>query len=132
LDCGRTADPEMGKSARWNRQSGVRRPKASIFYPFARLAAVHLYVRCVGSPEAAPAPFGFRPGGSCPEATWRSGDAADCKSAYPGSIPGVASITFLASSITDLTNPLALSRAAWRGDSFTDSARELGRAIYTL
>jgi hypothetical protein len=25
------------------------------------------------------------------EATWRSGDAADCKSAYPGSIPGVAS-----------------------------------------
>src|SRR5215218_10446512 len=24
-------------------------------------------------------------------ATWRSGDAADCKSAYPGSIPGVAS-----------------------------------------
>ncbi len=26
-----------------------------------------------------------------PEATWRSGDAADCKSAYPGSIPGVAS-----------------------------------------
>ena len=25
-------------------------------------------------------------------ATWRSGDAADCKSAYPGSIPGVASI----------------------------------------
>ena len=29
-----------------------------------------------------------------PEATWRSGDAADCKSAYPGSIPGVASIFF--------------------------------------
>lgn len=27
----------------------------------------------------------------CFEATWRSGDAADCKSAYPGSIPGVAS-----------------------------------------
>ena len=27
------------------------------------------------------------------EATWRSGDAADCKSAYPGSIPGVASNT---------------------------------------
>ena len=27
------------------------------------------------------------------EATWRSGDAADCKSAYPGSIPGVASKT---------------------------------------
>src|SRR6185312_11618989 len=26
-------------------------------------------------------------------ATWRSGDAADCKSAYPGSIPGVASNT---------------------------------------
>lgn len=25
-------------------------------------------------------------------ATWRSGDASDCKSAYPGSIPGVASI----------------------------------------
>src|ERR1700759_4161962 len=25
------------------------------------------------------------------EATWRSGDAADCKSANPGSIPGVAS-----------------------------------------
>src|SRR5204863_7105489 len=25
------------------------------------------------------------------EATWRSGDAADCKSAHPGSIPGVAS-----------------------------------------
>ena len=24
-------------------------------------------------------------------ATWRSGDAADCKSAHPGSIPGVAS-----------------------------------------
>jgi hypothetical protein len=24
-------------------------------------------------------------------ATWRSGDAADCKSVYPGSIPGVAS-----------------------------------------
>ena len=24
-------------------------------------------------------------------ATWRSGDVADCKSAYPGSIPGVAS-----------------------------------------
>ena len=29
------------------------------------------------------------------EATWRSGDAADCKSAYPGSIPGVASSTYL-------------------------------------
>ena len=28
-------------------------------------------------------------------ATWRSGDAADCKSAYPGSIPGVASTFFL-------------------------------------
>ena len=28
------------------------------------------------------------------EATWRSGDAADCKSAYPGSIPGVASKHF--------------------------------------
>ncbi len=27
-----------------------------------------------------------------PRATWRSGDASDCKSAYPGSIPGVASI----------------------------------------
>jgi hypothetical protein len=27
-------------------------------------------------------------------ATWRSGDAADCKSAYPGSIPGVASTAF--------------------------------------
>jgi hypothetical protein len=27
-------------------------------------------------------------------ATWRSGDAADCKSAYPGSIPGVASTFF--------------------------------------
>ena len=26
-----------------------------------------------------------------PGATWRSGDAADCKSVYPGSIPGVAS-----------------------------------------
>ncbi len=25
------------------------------------------------------------------KATWRSGDVADCKSAYPGSIPGVAS-----------------------------------------
>src|SRR5690554_4210951 len=25
------------------------------------------------------------------EAMWRSGDAADCKSVYPGSIPGVAS-----------------------------------------
>src|SRR5262245_3280905 len=25
-------------------------------------------------------------------ATWRSGDAADCKSAHPGSIPGVASL----------------------------------------
>lgn len=25
------------------------------------------------------------------EATWRSGDAPDCKSVYPGSIPGVAS-----------------------------------------
>ena len=25
------------------------------------------------------------------EATWRSGDASDCKSAHPGSIPGVAS-----------------------------------------
>ncbi len=25
------------------------------------------------------------------EATWRSGDAADCKSVHPGSIPGVAS-----------------------------------------
>ena len=24
-------------------------------------------------------------------ATWRSGDAADCKSVHPGSIPGVAS-----------------------------------------
>jgi hypothetical protein len=24
-------------------------------------------------------------------ATWRSGDVADCKSAHPGSIPGVAS-----------------------------------------
>src|SRR5262245_32200800 len=30
-------------------------------------------------------------------ATWRSGDAADCKSVHPGSIPGVAS-TFLISS----------------------------------
>ena len=30
-----------------------------------------------------------------PKATWRSGDAADCKSAYPGSIPGVASTLFL-------------------------------------
>ena len=28
------------------------------------------------------------------EATWRSGDAADCKSANPGSIPGVASTLF--------------------------------------
>ena len=28
---------------------------------------------------------------SSPMATWRSGDAADCKSVYPGSIPGVAS-----------------------------------------
>ena len=27
-------------------------------------------------------------------ATWRSGDAADCKSAHPGSIPGVASSQF--------------------------------------
>jgi hypothetical protein len=27
------------------------------------------------------------------EATWRSGDVADCKSAHPGSIPGVASNT---------------------------------------
>ena len=27
-------------------------------------------------------------------ATWRSGDAADCKSVHPGSIPGVASKTF--------------------------------------
>ena len=27
-------------------------------------------------------------------ATWRSGDAADCKSVYPGSIPGVASSDF--------------------------------------
>src|SRR5262245_28801053 len=27
-------------------------------------------------------------------ATWRSGDAADCKSAHPGSIPGVASRLF--------------------------------------
>ena len=26
------------------------------------------------------------------EATWRSGDAADCKSVYAGSIPAVASI----------------------------------------
>ena len=31
--------------------------------------------------------------GSLPgEATWRSGDAADCKSVYAGSIPAVASI----------------------------------------
>src|SRR6185437_5348687 len=28
---------------------------------------------------------------ACEMATWRSGYAADCKSAYPGSIPGVAS-----------------------------------------
>ena len=28
---------------------------------------------------------------SHPEASWRSGDAADCKSVYPGSIPGEAS-----------------------------------------
>jgi hypothetical protein len=28
------------------------------------------------------------------KATWRSGDAADCKSVYPGSIPGVASKRF--------------------------------------
>ncbi len=27
-------------------------------------------------------------------ATWRSGDASDCKSAYPGSIPGVASTLY--------------------------------------
>ena len=31
------------------------------------------------------------PGQGVEKATWRSGDAADCKSAYPGSIPGVAS-----------------------------------------
>ena len=39
-------------------------------------------------------------------ATWRSGDAADCKSAHPGSIPGVAS------------SPRAFIRTrdpAWRG-----------------
>jgi hypothetical protein len=29
------------------------------------------------------------------EATWRSGYAEDCKSLYPGSIPGVASTVFL-------------------------------------
>ena len=28
---------------------------------------------------------------SLAKATWRSGDAADCKSAHPGSIPGEAS-----------------------------------------
>ena len=32
-------------------------------------------------------------------ATWRSGDAADCKSVYPGSIPGVASNTLPISEI---------------------------------
>jgi type I restriction-modification system DNA methylase subunit len=30
-----------------------------------------------------------------PKATWRSCYASNCKSAYPGSIPGVASILFL-------------------------------------
>ena len=35
----------------------------------------------------------FGSGWANSEATWRSGDVADCKSAYPGSIPGVASIT---------------------------------------
>ena len=29
------------------------------------------------------------------EATWRSGYAEDCKSLYPGSIPGVASTFFI-------------------------------------
>ena len=29
--------------------------------------------------------------GASSEATWRSGYVADCKSAHPGSIPGVAS-----------------------------------------
>jgi hypothetical protein len=33
------------------------------------------------------------------EATWRSGDAADCKSAYPGSIPGVASTILTSAAI---------------------------------
>jgi hypothetical protein len=28
------------------------------------------------------------------QATWRSGDAAVCKTVYPGSIPGVASNTW--------------------------------------
>jgi hypothetical protein len=55
--------------------------------------------RCVGSGCGNP---GAPPGRHCHAetthdtcsrrgATWRSGDAADCKSAHPGSIPGVAS-----------------------------------------
>src|SRR5680860_1159797 len=43
-------------------------------------------------------------------ATWRSGDAADCKSVYPGSIPGVASNTLNSHSIPRL--PLTLEAAA--------------------
>jgi hypothetical protein len=37
------------------------------------------------------------------EASWRSGDVADCKSAHPGSIPGEAS------------NFLYLAIRVWRG-----------------
>ena len=55
-------------------------------------------------------------------ATWRSGDAADCKSAHPGSIPGVASS--ILPEIQHLPIPLARMarqrrRACW--DNFWDN-----------
>jgi hypothetical protein len=34
------------------------------------------------------------------EASWRSGDVADCKSAHPGSIPGEASNSLFSRSLT--------------------------------
>ena len=76
-------------------------------------------------------------------ATWRNGYAEDCKSLYPGSIPGVASkknlvlvlkkskLSFLHSSVAQLVEQLTVNQLV-AGSSPARGAKKISKKILKL
>ena len=76
-------------------------------------------------------------------ATWRNGYAEDCKSLYPGSIPGVASkknlvlvikkskLTFLHSSVAQLVEQLTVNQLV-AGSSPARGAKNISNSFQKL